>query len=613
MPSPIAPSSSRIRASLLLFSLTLGSLSAEQHTAGTPVLNSRPGAPFTIYLDFGGFNYTGGWAEHTPGFNPPFDGADPNGTFNAEQIARIKATWAITSSFYAAFNINVTTVDPAAPGLTDSQRQTFYNEKPNFMHTVLTVPVPGGWSEGGGASGIGSTLGTRNSANDPDTQHTNWILFEPGFNITDLGNATAHENGHALGLAHQSDYIGDTLVNEYCLGETTAEGYNTSPGSYTAVMGGENGQQRKTYRAGSSDNFQPGNFQNDVKRLLSYNTAAEATAQGRTGGVDLHLVDDGHGHTLAAAAQLPVNGDGTVNFALASGVIMPASESNPLPLGAGNYTKDFFTFTLTSAKTITLTANNGTQYLSPGVADPGIMLRSVLKIHDSGGSLYATATEDASTLFSTYTGTLAAGTYHASVESYGGHQQVNLQNPTFESSDFFDMGGYFLTGTGFTTGTTPFAVWADSKGLTTGNNGFPDNPDGDALTNLGEFAFNGSPLSGTSDGKTVTRIATVAGQQVLTLTLPVRNGATFTAPTSTELVSGMIDGVYYHVQGGTDLTTFGLAVSEITAPADVIAAQGTLAIDHPLDTGWSYRSFRVPGNVTAEQKAFMRASATDTP
>ncbi len=435
--------------SLFFLTVGVGFLAAEPHTTGTPPLSSRPGAPYTIYLDFGGFNYTGGWAEHTPGLNPPFDGADPNGTFSAGQIERIKATWAITASLYSAFNINVTTIDPAAAGLTDAQRQTFYNGKPNFMHTVMTVPVPGGWSEAGGASGVGSTVGTNNPANDPNTQHTNFILFEAGFDVVDFGNATAHENGHALGLAHQSDFIGDMLVNEYCFGETTAEGYDTRPGSYTAVMGGENGQQRKTFRAGSSHNFQPGNFQNDVKRMLSYNTAAEATAQGRTGGVDLHFVDDGHGHTLATAAELGVNGDGTVNFALASGVIMPASESNPLPLGAENYTKDFFKFTLASARTISLTAHNGTQYLTPGVADPGVTLRSVLKIYNAAGTLHATATEDASTLFATYSGTLPAGTYYASVESYGGHHQINLQNPTFEPSDFFDMGGYFLTGCGF--------------------------------------------------------------------------------------------------------------------------------------------------------------------
>ena len=34
---------------------------ADDHTGGVPVLNSLPGAPYTLYLDFAGFNFTGGW------------------------------------------------------------------------------------------------------------------------------------------------------------------------------------------------------------------------------------------------------------------------------------------------------------------------------------------------------------------------------------------------------------------------------------------------------------------------------------------------------------------------------------------------------------------------
>src|SRR4051812_20032579 len=32
---------------------------AESHTTGAPVLNSNPGAAYTVYLDFGGFTFTG--------------------------------------------------------------------------------------------------------------------------------------------------------------------------------------------------------------------------------------------------------------------------------------------------------------------------------------------------------------------------------------------------------------------------------------------------------------------------------------------------------------------------------------------------------------------------
>ena len=35
------------------------------HPSGVPVLSSRPGAPYTLYLDFAGFNFSGTWT----GFN----------------------------------------------------------------------------------------------------------------------------------------------------------------------------------------------------------------------------------------------------------------------------------------------------------------------------------------------------------------------------------------------------------------------------------------------------------------------------------------------------------------------------------------------------------------
>ena len=48
------------------------------------------------------------------------------------------------------------------------------------------------------------------------------------------------------------------------------------------------------------------------------------------------------------------------------------------------------------------------------------MLRSTLTILNASGSVVGTATEAASTLSETYSGTLAAGNYYAEIASYGG-------------------------------------------------------------------------------------------------------------------------------------------------------------------------------------------------
>lgn len=157
-----------------------------------------------------------------------------------------------------------------------------------------------------------------------------------------------------------------------------------------------------------------------------------------------------------------------------------------------------------------------------------------------------------------------------------------------------------------------YTSWAQNKGLSAGNNTTVANPDGDLLNNLGEFAFDGSPLSASGDGKIRVRVGIVNGQKVLTLTLPMRTDTTFLpdSPTATELISNPVDGIVYHVQGSDELSTFGLKVTEVTGP-DLTAIQAGLPT--PLTTGWSYRTFRTPGIVTdpANPRDFLRAKVVE--
>jgi autotransporter-associated beta strand protein len=155
---------------------------------------------------------------------------------------------------------------------------------------------------------------------------------------------------------------------------------------------------------------------------------------------------------------------------------------------------------------------------------------------------------------------------------------------------------------------TPYGDWAIAKGLdgTPGKEaGKADDPDKDGKNNLHEFAFDGDPLSGANDGKVVGKVATVGGDDVLTLTLPVRNGATFTTD-SGDLVSDTTDGVVYRIEGDTSLDPFADAITEVTPALD-----GGLPA---LSTGWTYRTFRAPGKVGTDPKAFLRAKvSSDTP
>ena len=131
-------------------------------------------------------------------------------------------------------------------------------------------------------------------------------------------------------------------------------------------------------------------------------------------------------------------------------------------------------------------------------------------------------------------------------------------------------------------------------------------PDGDGRTNIQEFAFNSAPNDGTASGKIQSAIATVESEQALVLTLAVRDGAVFTGttPASATLADEQIT---YQISGTNDLVAFDQAVSEVT-PARSAGMP-------PLDAGWSYRSFRLNGNVGGATprgpQGFLRAAIVD--
>ena len=166
-----------------------------------------------------------------------------------------------------------------------------------------------------------------------------------------------------------------------------------------------------------------------------------------------------------------------------------------------------------------------------------------------------------------------------------------------------------------TSATTPYDTWASSKGLTAGNKAKNLDPDNDGSNNLAEFALDGNPLSGANDGKVVGKVATVGGNQVMTLTLPVRNGAIF-SPDSGDQLSALIDGVHYRIEGDVNLSTFADTITEVTggdATAIQVGLPGLSDINADTFADWTYRTFRHSGTVPATPKAFLRAKVSETP
>ena len=408
---------------LLGASTVLGSSFAvgQSHPAA-PALNSNLGALYNVYLDFSGFNYTGTWGGATPGNVPAYTQDADATTFNSAEISAIKETWARVAQKYVGFNINITTVDPAA-GMTDSQRQTFYDNKQYFTHTVI-----GGTYNWFGASGGVSYVGVAQQATTTNGMRTNWIfpVNGTGTSPNNVTAATAHEDGHHLSLQHQTD-------------ENNGGGYSSNNGasgngSYAPIMGTTYSSQRGTWRQGKT-----GTNANDVA-VLESNFSMGA------------LQDDNVGHAAASASNLPVNADGTVNATLAKGFIMPMASTSYSAIGESSYTKDYFKF-VSAGGTVSLTASDGTQLLTPGVADPGATMRSVMRILDSSGNILGTSTDDTSTLLHSWSGSLAVGTYYAQIVSYGDY--VSSYEP---GSHYFNMGAYFISGSGLSTVPEPASL-----------------------------------------------------------------------------------------------------------------------------------------------------------
>jgi hypothetical protein len=155
---------------------------------------------------------------------------------------------------------------------------------------------------------------------------------------------------------------------------------------------------------------------------------------------------------------------------------------------------------------------------------------------------------------------------------------------------------------------SPYNAWATAKSLTQSNNAKNLDPDNDGKNNLAEFALDGDPLTGSADGKLVGKVVTIEAQKIYTLTLPVRTGAVFTNNGGDQL-STPIDGVIYRIEGDEDLSTFASTIAEVTGE-DAAAIQAGLPA---LSSGWTYRTFRAPGNLSSTPKSFLRVQMTESP
>jgi len=157
---------------------------------------------------------------------------------------------------------------------------------------------------------------------------------------------------------------------------------------------------------------------------------------------------------------------------------------------------------------------------------------------------------------------------------------------------------------------TPYSTWAGTTYSLTGGDALPGaDPDGDGVKNIVEFALNGNPTSGSSNGLTTTLIqdASAPTGNELTYTIAVRDGATFSSGAGGSQTA-TVDGVIYTIQGSLDLSAFTSAVSLVGSASDTAPGLPSLA-----GTSWEYRTFKLDASEGLGGKGFLRVKVETAP
>ena len=176
-----------------------------------PLLSSRPEANVSIFLDFNGADIQGTTWNLDPGapaiFNcRPYDKDGDESTFSIEEQNDIEYIWKEVCEDFAGFNVNITTVEPAA--------NTYY------YHALITPSTDKNGEncphyDAGGIAVLG-TQGTKitdYTFSQIEYYSPAWIRSE--YEKDNIGLIISHEIGHNLTLNHHG-----TTSSEYYSGHS---------------------------------------------------------------------------------------------------------------------------------------------------------------------------------------------------------------------------------------------------------------------------------------------------------------------------------------------------------------------------------------------------------
>ncbi|MFT4720477.1 MAG: PKD repeat protein [Candidatus Azotimanducaceae bacterium] len=195
----------------------------------TFLLQSRPGASKTLYLDFNGHIITAtGWNASSgvdPMYAAPWSADADINNFSDSELRNIQAMWRQVAEDFAPFDINVTTADPGFDALARSDAaDKEYGSRalitPNTAYLDASYATSSGQIYSCGCGGVAyvGVFGRTSQDGQPALVFNN--------SVNGAGEAITHEVGHNLGLNHD----GTSTVGYY-------QGHGTGETGWAPIMG----------------------------------------------------------------------------------------------------------------------------------------------------------------------------------------------------------------------------------------------------------------------------------------------------------------------------------------------------------------------------------------
>jgi hypothetical protein len=309
-----------------------------------PIRSSRPDAESVIYLDFNGHTVTGtAWNTSLRRASVqcvPFDlDGDPT-TFSDAEQAVITEVWERVSEDYKAFNINVTTVEPAT-----------FTAKTARVLITKNKDAAGANNPSSTAGGVGY-LNVFGISEYPTSYSPVFAYFNNvSNNAANIAEVISHEMGHNLGLNHDG-----TKSAEYYTGHGSGES------AWAPIMGASYGRNFTQWSKGeyyNSSNAQDdlavisaktgysaddiaGSIQDSPAVTFSGNSFLAEGFIGATSDVDLHKITTNHSVLTVNAESFKISGSSTYGSNLGiklellsdSGQVVAASSTEGQSMGA---------------------------------------------------------------------------------------------------------------------------------------------------------------------------------------------------------------------------------------------------------------------------------------